>query len=161
MQSASKPTKHSKSRRNSNAPPAQPKPLVLPKRRRVLVSNPRPVQRRRSFQTSTCLRTRSCSCGTFPTISIRRHLLLCLGVSKDSWKQDWCPGERESLLWSMRMKRGLSVPRRIRRECPWGMLASLSGSRTRDSKDTVAMVNLLWRSERSFVFLWRMDYLYL
>ena len=23
------------------------------------------------------------------------------------------------------------------------------------------MVNLLWRSERSFVFLWRMDYLYL
>ena len=33
------------------------------------------------------------------------------------------------------MNRGLSVLRRIRRECPWGMLASLFGSRTRDSSE--------------------------
>lgn len=108
---------------------------VLRKQTRVLASSPPLVQPQQLSQTNTSLQTRFCSCGTSPTISTRKRLLACFRVSRDSWKQDWCLGERVLLSWNMRLNRGLSVPRRIRPECLWARLTSLFGSRTRDSSE--------------------------
>lgn len=132
-QSANKPTKLSKPKRNSNAPPVLPPiPRVPLKRPKELVSSRRAVLRRQSSQTNTSLRTRFCSCETSPTTSTRIRLRVCLGGLRDSRRSDWCLVERELLSLSMRMSLGLLVLRRLRRECPWEM-GSLFGLRTRDS----------------------------
>ena len=109
--------------------------LVLRKLTKVLALNPPPVQRQQSSQTNTSLQTRFSSCGTSPTISTRKLLLVCFRVSKDLWRQDWYPGERESPSSNMRLNRGLSVPKRIPLECQWARLASLFGLHTRDSSE--------------------------
>lgn len=149
-QNANKPTKLSKLRRNSNVPPAPPIPIDQPRRPKAPALSPLAAQRQLSSQTNTCPRTRSCSCGIYPTPSIKIHSLLCLVVSRDSWRLDWCQDERGLLSSSMRMSLGLLVPRRLPRGCLWEM-ASPSGLRTRDSEGSGCSSGV-WKDHLFFFF---------
>ena len=108
-----------KPRKASNAHLEQSIPHALRKPPREQASNPLLVQRQRSYQTNTCLQTRSCSCEIYRTMWTKRALLPSLAVLKGSRKSDWCLGARELPLSSTRMNLGLLVPRRLRRGCLW------------------------------------------
>jgi len=132
-QSANKPMKLSRLKRNLSVPPLQPPiPPVPPKPPKALASSRQAVQRQQLFQTNTSLRTRFSSCETSPTTSTRIRLRVCLGGLRDSQRPDWCLDGKVLLLLNMRTSLGLLVLRRLRRECLWGM-GSLFGLRTRDS----------------------------
>lgn len=133
-QSADKPRKPSRPKRNSNAQPAPLMSLVQQRPPRELVSNQAPAQQQQLSQMNISPRTRSCSCGICPTTPIKRALLPSLAVSRGSRKSDWYLGGKESLSSSMRTNLELSVRRKLRPECLWEMLGSLFGLPTRDSK---------------------------
>jgi hypothetical protein len=132
-QSANKPTKLSKLKRNSSVPPVQPPiPPVPPKRPKALASSRQAVQRQQLSQTNTSLRTRFSSCGTSLTTSTKIRLRVCLGDLRDSRRPDWYLDGKVLLSLSTRTSLGQLVLRRPRRECLWEM-GSLFGLRTRDS----------------------------